>query len=130
MLAESITRAEEQIAQLRIVEEKIDTQTKTCSNILTTVRSGVTYLLVLHVFLQAAANGLRRAQVHLIAIDMRSLLSILHNHILSHEAAPRGLGTHWQQAPVTLEDALGFMIPIPLELVNSWEVRFNCPIQE
>jgi len=33
-----------------------------------------------------------------------------------------GLGTHWNQAPVTLEDAHGFLVPIPLELVNSWGV--------
>ncbi|KAL5316344.1 hypothetical protein ACEPPN_015389 [Leptodophora sp. 'Broadleaf-Isolate-01'] len=38
------------------------------------------------------------------------------------QSAPRGLGTGWQQDPVTLEDALGFRIPIPLDLVNSWDM--------
>ena len=38
------------------------------------------------------------------------------------ETTPRGLDTHWKQPPVTLEDALGNLIPIPLELVNSWHV--------
>jgi hypothetical protein len=42
------------------------------------------------------------------------------------ETTPRGLDTHWKQAPVTLEDALGNLIPIPLELINSWDVRFLC----
>lgn len=63
-----------------------------------------------------------RIQVHSIAIDMKSVLSIFQGQITSQHAAPRGLGTHWRIAPVTLEDALGFIIPIPLELVNSWEV--------
>jgi hypothetical protein len=42
--------------------------------------------------------------------------------MVSQQATPRGLGTGWQQDPVTLEDALGFRIPLPLELVNSWKV--------
>ncbi len=60
---------------------------------------------------------------------MNSVLSLLRNHIVSQQAAPRGLGTHWQQAPVTLEDALGFMVPIPLELVNTWEVCWDLRIK-
>jgi len=53
---------------------------------------------------------------------MKSLLSLLRCHLKYQQSTPRGLGTHWKQAPVTLEDALGFLIPLPLELVNSWEV--------
>jgi hypothetical protein len=53
---------------------------------------------------------------------MKSVLSLLRTHLLSEQDMPRGLETHWKQAPVTLEDALGFVYPIPLELVNSWEV--------
>jgi len=49
-------------------------------------------------------------------------MSLLHNHVVAIQATPRGLGNHWQQAPVILEDALGFVIPIPLELVNNWGV--------
>ena len=30
----------------------------------------------------------------------------------------------WTQAPVTFDDALGRVVPIPLELVDSWEVCF------
>ncbi|PVH79347.1 hypothetical protein DL98DRAFT_589416 [Cadophora sp. DSE1049] len=106
MLRDSLRYAEEQMTQLRVLEEKIDSQTNTCEKILTNVRSTVASL----------------AQVRLIAIDMKCLLGLLHNHIVSIQATPRGLGTHWQQAPVTLEDALGFVIPIPLELVNTWEM--------
>lgn len=61
--------------------------------------------------------------MHAIAIDMKGVLALLHNNLLSLQATPRGLGTNWQQEPVTLEDALGCMVPIPLELVNSWDVR-------
>ena len=57
-----------------------------------------------------------------IAIDIRAILGLFQTHISALQATPRGLGTHWQQAPVTLEDALGNMIPLPLELVNSWDV--------
>lgn len=47
-------------------------------------------------------------QVHSIAVDMKSVLAL------------------WQDDPVTLEDALGFLVRIPLELVNSWDVRIAC----
>lgn len=91
------------MAQLRAMEEKLVSQAKTSDTILSTVKSGVVYL----------------SQVHTIVIDMKSVLSLLRSHILSQQATPCGLGTHWQQAPVTLEDARGFLVPIPLELVNS-----------
>jgi hypothetical protein len=55
-------------------------------------------------------------------IDLRSLLGLLQSQIPSQQAIPTGIGTHWKQAPVTLEDAHGHLIPIPLELVNSWDV--------
>ncbi|KAE8441910.1 hypothetical protein EG329_004168 [Mollisiaceae sp. DMI_Dod_QoI] len=106
LLQESIRHAEEQMAQLKTMEERIVCQAKTSDKILSTVKSGMNSL----------------SQVHSIVIDMKSVLSLLCNHILSQQAAPHGLGTHWQQAPVTLEDALGFMVPIPLELVNTWEM--------
>ena len=60
-----------------------------------------------------------------LASDIKGLLETFKAHMFILEATPRGLNTHWKQAPVTLEDALGNVIPIPLELVNSWEVRFN-----
>ena len=56
-------------------------------------------------------------------IDIKNILCLFQSNILSQQATPRGLGTGWQQDPVTLEDALGFRIPLPLELVNSWEVN-------
>jgi hypothetical protein len=55
-------------------------------------------------------------------VDVKSMMTLLHNNILPIHAIPRSLGTQWQQEPVTLEDALGNRIPLPLELVNSWDV--------
>ncbi|CZR63961.1 uncharacterized protein PAC_13858 [Phialocephala subalpina] len=100
LLHESIKRTEEQLIQLKTMDEKLVCQDEVSNMILSTVKSGMTYLL----------------QVHTIVIDIRAMLSLLRNQI------PRGLGTHWQQEPVTLEDALGFRVPIPLELVDSWEM--------
>jgi hypothetical protein len=58
-------------------------------------------------------------------IDIKALLDIFKAQMSITEVTPRGLDTHWKQAPVTLEDALGNVIPIPLELVNSWDVSFK-----
>ena len=55
-------------------------------------------------------------------MDIESTVSLFRGHILAQTEIPRGIGTHWKQEPVTLEDALGFLYPIPLELVNSWDV--------
>jgi hypothetical protein len=67
-----------------------------------------------------------RIQVHSIAVDMKSVLALLHSNMLSAQTIPRALGTHWQKDPVTLEDLLVFLVRIPLELVNSWDVRIAC----
>lgn len=63
-----------------------------------------------------------RTQVHSMTVDIRNLLFLFQGHMSLQQSAPRSLGTSWQQDPVTLEDALGFRIPIPLELIDSWEV--------
>jgi len=44
LLQESIKRAEDQMAQLKIMDQKLDSQAEVSSMILTTVKSGVTYL--------------------------------------------------------------------------------------
>jgi hypothetical protein len=36
---------------------------------------------------------------------------------------PTGFASCWKQEPMTLEDAHGKLLPLPLELVVSWEVR-------
>ena len=72
--------------------------------------------------LNLSANEPPSTQLQVIAIEMKNTLSQLHGHILSQQATPRGIGTQWRQEPMTLEDALGFLVPIPLELVNSWDV--------
>jgi len=55
-------------------------------------------------------------------IDIKNILRLFQSNISMQQSTPRGLGTSWHQDPVTLEDALGFRIPIPLELVNSWDM--------
>jgi hypothetical protein len=71
-------------------------------------------------------TGMSRIQVHSIAVDMKSVLALLHSNTLSAQTILRGLNTLWQDDPVTLKDALGFLVRIPLELVNSWDVRIAC----
>lgn len=53
--------------------------------------------------------------------EMRSALKLLHNNVILLQCMRRGLGTQWKQEPVTLEDALGMHIRLPLEVVNSWD---------
>jgi len=65
---------------------------------------------------------LPRTQVKSIIVDIKGVLEMFKSQMSMAEATPRGLDTHWKQAPMTLEDALGNFIPIPLELVNSWDV--------
>jgi hypothetical protein len=48
LLKKSIKYAEEQMAQLRLIDKKLDSQTEVSNMILTTVKSGVTYLYVLN----------------------------------------------------------------------------------
>ena len=55
-------------------------------------------------------------------VEIKDIVVLFHSQIASQQSTPRGLVTGWQQDPVTLEDALGFRIPLPLELVNSWDV--------
>jgi hypothetical protein len=44
LLQESVQRAEEQMAQLRLMDEKLDSQARTSNMILSTMKSGVTKL--------------------------------------------------------------------------------------
>ncbi|KAH8820125.1 hypothetical protein F5884DRAFT_744486 [Xylogone sp. PMI_703] len=111
---ESAKQVEKQMAQLRLMDEKLDTQAKTSNMILATVKSGAVYFLEL--------KEQSKTQIHTIATDIKNLLVLLQSHIRSQQAMPRGLGGCWKQAPVSLEDAMGFVIPIPLELVNPWDM--------
>ncbi|CZR62688.1 uncharacterized protein PAC_12585 [Phialocephala subalpina] len=106
LLERAVTMAEEQVSQLKIMDSKLEAQNKTSELILSTVKSGITSL----------------TQIRYVMIDMRRLLGLLQTHITIQEVTPRGIGVTWQQAPVTFEDALGNVIPIPLEWVDSWEM--------
>jgi len=44
LLQESISQAEEHMAQLKLMDEKLDSQATTSNMILTTVKSGVNYM--------------------------------------------------------------------------------------
>jgi len=55
-------------------------------------------------------------------VDMGSVLKLLQNNVISLQGIHRGLRTQWKQEPVTLEDALGIHIRLPLELIDSWDV--------
>lgn len=45
--------------------------------------------------------------------------------IESRRNTPRGFASWWKKEPMTLEDALGRILPIPLDIVVSWEVSFS-----
>jgi hypothetical protein len=65
-----------------------------------------------------------RTQVHSMTIDIKNLLRLFQSHIKLQQSTPRGIGTGWQSEPMTLEDALGFRYPLPLEIVTSWKVSW------
>jgi hypothetical protein len=46
----------------------------------------------------------------------------IYKYLVIQKSLPREVDSPWSQAPVTLEDSLGFVVPIPLELVTSWKV--------
>ena len=106
LLQDSIRLAEEQISRQKVLDQKMELQAQTSTVILSTVRSGLTSL----------------TQVRTIVIDMKNMLDLFHNLILSQQSIPQGIGGQWKQAPITLELATGKQIPLPLELVTSWEV--------
>lgn len=58
-------------------------------------------------------------------IDIKNMLCFFQSHMSLQQSTPRGLGECWQHDPVILEDALGFRIPIPLEIVTSWKVSIT-----
>ena len=49
----------------------------------------------------------------------------IYKYLVIQKSLPREVDSPWSQAPVTLEDSLGFLVPIPLELVTSWKVRLK-----
>jgi hypothetical protein len=52
----------------------------------------------------------------------RELNMNIYKYLVIQKSLPREVDSPWRQAPVTLEDSLGFLVPIPLELVTSWKV--------
>src|SRR5436305_13956420 len=50
----------------------------------------------------------------------------IYKYLVVQKSLPREVDSPWRQAPVTLEDSLGFLVPIPLELVTSWKVWLKC----
>ena len=98
MVQESIRLAEQQISQLEVLNNKTDSQAQTSAVILSTLRSGIVSLN-----------------------QVQTLVQELNNVVAQH-SVPGGIDTHWKQAPVTMELAIGKPVPIPLELVNTWDM--------
>ncbi|PMD42379.1 hypothetical protein L207DRAFT_310323 [Hyaloscypha variabilis F] len=54
--------------------------------------------------------------------QMRKTLERVMTSVHVQTARPTGFASCWKQAPMTLEDAHGELLPLPLELVVSWEM--------
>ncbi|KAF4631717.1 hypothetical protein G7Y89_g6414 [Cudoniella acicularis] len=52
--------------------------------------------------------------------DMKSMLIEVQKTLYSHQGVPRSLDP-WLQRALYLEDSLGYVLPIPLETISSWE---------
>ena len=106
LLQESVILAEEQISELRVIKDKIDSQAQISTVILGTLRSGICSL----------------TQVRTIIVEIRNALELFQNLVISQQSVPSGIDSHWKQAPITMELATGKQIPVPLELVTSWDI--------
>lgn len=55
--------------------------------------------------------------------QMRKTLEKVMISVNLQTSGPTGFASCWKQEPMTLEDAHGKLLPLPVELVVSWEVR-------
>jgi hypothetical protein len=55
---------------------------------------------------------------------MRRTLEDVMTSVSVQTSRPKGFASCWKQEPMTLEDAHGKLIQLPIEIVVSWEVRF------
>lgn len=53
---------------------------------------------------------------------MKEIFEKSYESMTLHKSSPTGFAATWQQEPVILEDVLGRIVPLPLELVDSWDV--------
>ncbi len=53
--------------------------------------------------------------------DLKNMLAEVRKTLHSHRHIPRSLDP-WLQKALYLEDSLGYVLPIPLETISSWEV--------
>jgi len=106
LLQESVKLAEKQISELKSINDKIDSQARISTVMMSYLRSGISSL----------------TQVRTIVIEIRNSLVSIQNLIISQQYIARGIDFHWKQAPVIMELATGKQIPLPLELVNSWDM--------
>ncbi len=60
--------------------------------------------------------------------QMRKTIERVMTSVHVQTARPTGFASCWKQAPMTLEDAHGRLLLLPLELVVSWEVRCPSPL--
>jgi hypothetical protein len=63
---------------------------------------------------------------------MRKTLENVMTSVSVQTSGPTGFASFWKQEPMTLEDAHGKLLPLPLELVFSWEAKYpseqSCPV--
>lgn len=101
-LQESLDLAREHKLQLQSLDQKMDTQIDAQRDssvaIISNIRNGITML----------------TQVGDLVFEIRNILIGFQRFIALQQGPAPGLGAHWHQAPVTLEDAHGNLIPIPL----------------
>lgn len=59
-------------------------------------------------------------------LNVRTYKAIMIIQYLVETRIPAPLATCWSQAPVTLENVLGQIFLLPLELIKLWELRNIC----
>ncbi|CZR54355.1 uncharacterized protein PAC_04239 [Phialocephala subalpina] len=106
LLQDTIELQKETNNQLGTITRRLDAQAESTLLLLENVKNGLATF----------------TRVRTVVFGMCSMLSSSHTLVSEQMAIPKGLDTCWKQAPVTLEDALGALVPIPLELVTSWEL--------
>jgi hypothetical protein len=58
--------------------------------------------------------------------EMRDILLDVRETLQIHQGVPRSIDP-WLQKALYLEDSLGYILPVPLETICSWEVSLSPP---
>lgn len=66
-----------------------------------------------------------RKKLEKMIINMRKSASNILSSIGEQSRGPAGFAAVWKSEPMILEDAHGYVLAIPLEVVVSWKVSFG-----